>query len=77
MTKALITGLALVALLSGCVFATEGPRQPRKDSNDYVCVKEKKTGTIRTTKVCYPKERSETQKEQTRQDMKRIQGQTY
>jgi hypothetical protein len=77
MTRLILTGVPLIALLSGCVSGLDIPGQTSNANSEVVCVKEKKTGSNRTTTRCHPGVRSEIQKEKTQQDMRRIQSQTH
>lgn len=72
--------LVLLALASpglvGCVSA-DSAASAVATRPDYYCVKEKRTGSNRTVKVCHPRERSEIHNEQTQHDMRTMQAETF
>ena len=75
MIRFVLLSVASLLLLTGCITPVD-ERQASASKDDYYCVKEKKTGSNRVSTVCYPRNRTEVEKEVTQQAMRRLQMQT-
>lgn len=79
MTNRIILMAVLTSTLTyGCATTpddTEKTEEAKQARSDLICVKEKKTGSLRPVKRCRPREESPIQKQNTQQDMRRIQRQ--
>ncbi len=78
MNRTILMGVLTSTLTYGCATTpedTEKTDEARQASSEIICIKEKKTGSLRPVKRCRPREESPIQKQNTQQDMRRIQRQ--